>query len=123
MSLPPEDAASLAEHIRRLKPELGKVLGHSETGIIRPELRADIDRLQALADGFDDHAEKPLSEDVVETLRDVLARLNLTLEDFLRLGDESAQPAPEKQSGQIEALRQLKIRLEALVSAASRKPD
>lgn len=111
------DASAVIEAIRHLKPEAMRLLSHSEAGLLRDELRADIARLQKLAEGYDEQ-EKPLSEDVLETLRDVRQRIEQTLHDFLRLGDESQQAAPPEQGMLNEDLRQISLRLERLIMAA-----
>lgn len=110
------DASAVAEAIRDLKPEAMRLLSRSEAGLLREDLRADIARLQALAEGYDD-TEKALSEDVLETLKEVRQRIEQTLHDFLRLGDESAQAAPPEQGVLNEELRQISIRLERLIVA------
>ncbi|MFT4090009.1 MAG: hypothetical protein QM645_04705 [Asticcacaulis sp.] len=111
------NASAVVEAIRHLKPEAMRLLSRSEASLLREDLRADIARLQALAEGYDDQ-EKALSEDVLETLKDVRQRIEQTLNDFLRLGDESQQPAPPEQGVLNEDLRQISIRLERLITAA-----
>lgn len=110
------DAGELAEAIRLLKVDAIRLLGHSEAGLLREELRADIARLKALAEGHDT-GEKPLSQDVLETLKDARQHIEQTLHDFLRLGDESQQPAPPTQGALNEELRQVAIRLQSLIES------
>lgn len=111
------DASAVAEAIRHLKPEAMRLLSRTEAGLLREELRADIARLHTLAEGYQD-TDKALSEDVLETLREVRQRIEQTLHDFLRLGDESQQAAPPEQGVLNEELRQISIRLERLIVAA-----
>lgn len=111
------DASAVVEAIRHLKPEAMRLLSRSEAGLLREELRSDIARLQTLAEG-DDSNEKAVSEDVLETLKEVRQRIEQTLHDFLRLGDESGQPAPPEQGVLNEELRQISLRLERLIVAA-----
>lgn len=111
------DASAVVEAIRHLKPEAMRLLSRSEAGLLREELRSDIARLQTLAEE-DDSNEKAVSEDVLETLKEVRQRIEQTLHDFLRLGDESGQPAPPEQGVLNEELRQISLRLERLIVAA-----